>query len=101
MSTIARALGVASEDRFQKYWRMGDADQVVAASRTEWESWGMSEADALRHARSHFTAGFSEAVHECTCGGAGCGAPGPQILWPDDPGVTSTHVEPTAAELGD
>ncbi|MDE0168991.1 MAG: heterodisulfide reductase-related iron-sulfur binding cluster [bacterium] len=82
MSVLADALGVGVEDRFQAYWRLADPEAIVRLSRPAWSSWGISPEDAYEHARTHFTAAFSESIHDCECGGSGCGAPVPELVWP-------------------
>ena len=79
MSLLADALGVGVEDRYQTYWRLADPEAIVEASTPAWSSWGMSPEDAYDHARTHFTAAFSGSIHDCECGGAGCGAPSPGV----------------------
>lgn len=82
MSVLADALGVGVEDRYQTYWRLADTDAIVEAAHPAWGSWGISREDAYDHARTHFTAAFSESIHDCECGGSGCGAPSPELVWP-------------------
>jgi Fe-S oxidoreductase len=74
MSLLAEALGVGYEDRFTTYWMLGDPEEIVARSRVEWQSWGMTEEEALDAARRHFVPQYVVDVHHCDCGGAGCGA---------------------------
>ena len=87
MSVLADALGVGVEDRYQAYWRLADPEAIVEASSPAWSSWGISPENAYEHARTHFTATFSESIHDCECGGSGCGAPGPELVWPVTSGV--------------
>ncbi len=82
MSVLADALGVGVEDRYQAYWRLADPQSIVEASTPAWSSWGISPEAAREHARTHFTATFSESIHDCECGGSGCGAPSPGLTWP-------------------
>ena len=74
MSLLAEALGVASEDRFSAYWHLADPDLVTALSRPEWESWGLTEDEALAAARRHFTPQHAAEVQQCDCDSCGCGA---------------------------
>jgi Fe-S oxidoreductase len=76
MSLLAEALGVGKEDRFTTYWHSGDPREIVERSRAEWSSWGLTEADALDVATRHFIPEFAVDVHECDCGGTGCGSGG-------------------------
>jgi hypothetical protein len=69
ISVLAQALGVGKPDRFSEYWRLGDADKVVEASRPNWESWGINEGEALRLAHKHFTPSYASAVPDCPCHG--------------------------------
>lgn len=87
MSVLADALGVGVEDRYQTYWRLADPGAIVEASGPAWRSWGISREDAYDHARAHFTAAFSESIHDCECGGSGCGAPAAELVWPVKGGV--------------
>ncbi len=82
MSVLADALGVGVEDRYQAYWRLADPEAIVKSSSPAWSSWGISSEDAYEHARTHFTAAFSDSIHDCECGGSGCGAPTPELVWP-------------------
>jgi Fe-S oxidoreductase len=69
ISVLAEALGVASPDRFSAYWRLGDPEQVVAASRPNWESWGIDEDEARRLAHKHFVPSYAADVPDCPCNG--------------------------------
>lgn len=73
-------------------WRLADPGAIVEASGPAWRSWGISREDAYDHARAHFTAAFSESIHDCECGGSGCGAPAPELVWP----VTGGSVKGSA-----
>jgi Fe-S oxidoreductase len=75
ISLLAEALGVPSEDRYTTYWHLGDPRAIVERSRAEWESWGMTEEEALQAARRHFIPEYAVDVHHCDCGGTGCGSP--------------------------
>jgi Fe-S oxidoreductase len=75
MSLLAEALGVGVEDRFTAYWHLGDPELIVERARPEWESWGLTEQQALAAARRHFVPEFAVDVHHCDCGGKGCGNP--------------------------
>jgi Fe-S oxidoreductase len=74
MSLLAEALGVAVEDRYTTYWHIGHPPTIVERSRTEWESWGLTEEEALEAARRNFVPEYAVDVHHCDCGGTGCGA---------------------------
>ena len=76
ISVIAAALGVSKPDRFSEYWRLGDGQKVKEASRRNWESWGISEDDALRLAHKYFTPKHAEDQPECPCNGE-CTRTGP------------------------
>ncbi len=87
MTVLADALGVGVEDRYQTYWRLADPAAIVAVSRRAWDSWGMDPEDAFNTAQTHFTSSFSDSIHDCECGGSGCGAPAPELIWPVASGV--------------
>jgi Fe-S oxidoreductase len=74
MSLLAEALGVGVEDRFTTYWHIGHPPTIVEMARPEWESWGLTEDEALDAARQHFVPQYAVDVHHCDCGGTGCGA---------------------------
>ena len=80
MSLLAEALGVGYEDRFTTYWHLGDPEEIVHRSRAEWQSWGMTEQEALEAATRHFVPQYAADVHHCDCGGAGCGSRGADLL---------------------
>jgi Fe-S oxidoreductase len=80
MSLLAEALGVHVEDRYTTYWHLGDPAEIVARSRAAWESWGLSEAEALDAARRHFVPAYAVDVHHCDCGGTGCGSGGAELI---------------------
>jgi Fe-S oxidoreductase len=86
MSLLAEALGVGAEDRFTTYWHIGHPPTIVERSRPEWESWGMTEAEALDAARRHFVPEYAVDIHDCDCGGTGCGAAAAETMlaerWP-------------------
>jgi hypothetical protein len=88
MSLLAKALGVGCEDRFTTYWHIGDPEEIVRRSRAEWQSWGMSEREALDAARKHFVPKYAADVHHCDCGGSGCGSRAAGVLRSR---VPSTH----------
>jgi Fe-S oxidoreductase len=69
ISVLAEALGVGKPDRFSEYWRLGDPQQVLEASRPNWESWGISADEALRLAHKYFTPSYAADVPECPCNG--------------------------------
>jgi hypothetical protein len=69
ISMLAEALGVGKPDRFSEYWRLGDAEKVVEASRANWESWGINEEEALRLAHKYFIPSYAENVPDCPCHG--------------------------------
>jgi Fe-S oxidoreductase len=73
MSVLAEALGVGYADRYTTYWHLGDPREIVERSRPEWQSWGMTEQEALEAATRHFVPAYTADVHHCDCGGAGCG----------------------------
>jgi Fe-S oxidoreductase len=76
ISLLAEALGVPVEDRFTRYWHLGDPEEIVERSRAEWQSWGMTEEQALDVSRRHFVPAYAVDVHQCDCGGTGCGSGG-------------------------
>jgi Fe-S oxidoreductase len=69
ISVLAHALGVSKPDRFSEYWRLGDPEKVMEASRANWESWGISEEEALRLAHKHFVPSYASNVPDCPCHG--------------------------------
>jgi Fe-S oxidoreductase len=69
MSVLAQALGVAKPDRFSEYWRLADPRKVMEASRPNWESWGISEDEALRLAHKYFVPSYAVNAPECPCNG--------------------------------
>jgi Fe-S oxidoreductase len=83
MSLLAEALGVPVEDRYTTYWHLGDPEEIVERSRAAWESWGMTEVEALDAARRHFVPGYAVDLHQCDCGGTGCGSGGAELLITD------------------
>jgi hypothetical protein len=87
MSLLAEALGVGYEDRFTVYWHLGDPEEIVRRARTEWESWGMTEDEALEAATRHFVPQYAADVHHCDCGGAGCGSRAADLLRSREPTV--------------
>jgi len=71
LSIVAEALGVAEEDRFQRFWRMHDTDAIVNASRPFWSSWGLTEQTAEWLAVRQFDAEHTGVEPKCGCGGDG------------------------------
>lgn len=69
VSILAEALGVAMPDRFSEYWRLGDPEKVMEASRANWESWNISEEDARRLAHKYFVPSYAADVPDCPCNG--------------------------------
>lgn len=82
MSLLAEALGVAVPDRYTTYWHLGDPEKIVELSRAEWQSWGLTEEEALDAARRHFVPAYAVDVHHCDCGGTGCGSAGAELIRP-------------------
>lgn len=80
MSLLAEALGVAYPDRFTTYWHLGDPQKIVEESRSEWESWGLTEQEAFAAAQRHFVPQYVADVHHCDCGGAGCGSAAAELI---------------------
>jgi Fe-S oxidoreductase len=71
ISILAEALGVSMPDRFSEYWRLGEARKVMEASRPNWESWGISEAEALELAHKYFIPSYGAVAEPaCSCNGA-------------------------------
>jgi hypothetical protein len=70
ISILAEALGVSMPDRFSEYWRLGDARRVMEASRPNWQSWGISEEEALELAHKYFIPSYAVGAPECPCNGA-------------------------------
>jgi Fe-S oxidoreductase len=58
ISILAEALGCAHPDRAQAAMLLGDAAAVVAQTRPIWQTWGMSEEEALQLARTHVAEGI-------------------------------------------
>jgi Fe-S oxidoreductase len=69
ISVIAAALGVSKPDRFSQYWRLADPQKIMEASRPNWESWGISEDEALRLAHKYFVPSYAVNAPECPCNG--------------------------------
>ena len=69
ISVLAEALGVSKPDRFSEYWRLGDPRKVMEASRANWESWGISEDEALRLAHKYFVPSYAADAPDCPCNG--------------------------------
>lgn len=82
ISILAEALGVSMPDRFSEYWRLGDARKVMEAARPNWQSWGISEEEALRLAHKYFIPSYADDVPACPCNGA-CSRTGARWLIPD------------------
>jgi Cysteine-rich domain len=66
---IAEALGVAVLDRFQMLWQLGDPAKVLAATRKNWESWGISEESARESITKFFDPAYAAAIQRCPCEG--------------------------------
>nr|WP_238351514.1 (Fe-S)-binding protein [Kribbella shirazensis] len=81
ISVLATALGVANPDRFSEYWRLGDPQKVMEASRPNWTSWGITEEDALRLAHKYFVPSYATGIPDCPCNGA-CTRTGATWLMP-------------------
>ena len=67
VSILAEALGVENPDRAQAAARLGDPQEVVRQTRRNWQSWGLTEEQALGIATSSIyptTGGLTG----CTCG---------------------------------
>jgi hypothetical protein len=58
ISILAEGLGCAHPDRAQAAAQLGDAADVVEQTRPIWQTWGMSEEEALRLARTHVAEGI-------------------------------------------
>jgi Fe-S oxidoreductase len=69
ISLLAEALGVSKPDRFSQYWRLGDAAEVTEASRPNWESWGITEEEALALAHKYFIPSYAAEAPDCPCNG--------------------------------
>jgi len=69
ITVLSRALGIEKPDRFSEYWRLGDPAKVVAASRRNWESWGLDEAEAYRLAHKYFVPSYAVNAPDCPCNG--------------------------------
>lgn len=72
-SLLAEALGIDIPDRFQTWWRLGDLDQVLEASRPNWESWQITETEARQIVTRHFSPAYASAIQRCPCEAAGEG----------------------------
>jgi Fe-S oxidoreductase len=81
ISILAEALGVSKPDRFSEFWRLGDPRQVVEASRPNWETWDIDEAEALRLAHKYFVPSYAVDAPECPCNGE-CTRTGARWLTP-------------------
>ena len=70
VSVLAEALGCANEDRYQRFWKLGDPEKVVAETRPYWTSWGLTEERALEVAQKNFQSHFAGFTNPaCACGG--------------------------------
>lgn len=69
ISLVAEALGVEKPDRFSEYWRLGNVEQVLEASRHNWESWGISETEARRLVHRYFVPSYAMDAPDCPCNG--------------------------------
>jgi Fe-S oxidoreductase len=101
ISIVAEALGCAHPDRFQAYWRLGNAGRVVERARPIWESWGIHEAEARRLADKFFNPNYADAVPKCACDGTGlmCGSAISAV--PTAPGLSEIPVITLARSNGD
>ena len=68
ISLVAEALGVSKPDRFSEYWRLGEVEKVLEASRPNWESWGIDEKEARRLVHRYFIPSYTPAP-DCPCNG--------------------------------
>jgi hypothetical protein len=68
VSIVAEALGVSHVDRYQIAAKMGDADAVVAHTRSIWSTWEIEESRATAIARRLFEPKYAERP-ACACGG--------------------------------
>ncbi len=55
ISILAEALGCARPDFYQEFKRLGDPRAIAAASRPVWETYGLSEEQALALAAKYFS----------------------------------------------
>jgi Fe-S oxidoreductase len=69
ISLVADALGVSKPDRFSEYWRLGETEKVVEASRRNWESWDYTEAEAYKLAHRYFVPSYAVNAPDCPCNG--------------------------------
>jgi hypothetical protein len=67
-SLIITALATRRPDRFSQYWLLADVDKVLEASRPNWESWGIDEAEARRLVHRYFIPSYVPAP-DCPCNG--------------------------------
>ena len=81
ISLVAEALGVGKPDRFSEYWRLGEPARVVEASRPNWSSWGITEAEAYRLAHRYFVPSYAVNAPDCPCNGE-CTRTGASFLSP-------------------
>src|SRR5262249_3479430 len=58
ISILAEGLGCAHPDRAQAAAQLGEAAAVVQQTQPIWQTWGMSEDEALRLARMHVAEGI-------------------------------------------
>jgi Fe-S oxidoreductase len=96
ISLVAEALGVGVQDRYTMYWHLGDPKKIIEESRPQWESWGLTEEQALDVAERHFVRENVVDVHQCDCGGTGCGSGGSDLLWPGSIDIASLVGSPPA-----
>jgi transcriptional regulator with XRE-family HTH domain len=74
VSVVAEALGCAHPDRYQAAVRVGDPQEIVRQTRSNWESWGLGEEKALVLATSELSdPRYAAGVTKCSCSGEGGG----------------------------
>lgn len=54
ISIVAEALGCARRDSFQEFKKLGDPSAIAVASRPVWETYGLSEGQAMEVATKYF-----------------------------------------------
>jgi hypothetical protein len=81
VSVLAEAFGVSKPDRFSELWRLADPEKIVEASRPSWESWDITEDEALRLAHKYFVPSYAVNQPDCPCNGA-CTRTGATFLSP-------------------
>jgi hypothetical protein len=68
VSIVAEALGVASDDRYQRMALLGETEAIVSQTEPIWRSWGLDRSTATEYAKRIFDPKYA-ARPTCACGG--------------------------------